>query len=143
MSRRLNAYAHHLIRELLGREHEIDGYWAIGKLCAESRDHGMVEVGIDLHDVPPSLPTAAAIHRFARVQLDALSTGFGGRIRDPRLHFHFGSFKGYPVSLRFARGAPYVCIVSLTAAGGRVHRVVSTGYCAPHDPTLEHRSGRA
>lgn len=143
MSRRLNAFAHRLIRELLGREHEIDGYWAIGKLCAEAKDAGRVEVDIDLDaGVPPS-PIAAAIHRFARTRLDALSNGFGGRIRDPRIHVHFGSFKGYPVSLRLGRGAPFVCTVSLTAAGGRVHRVFSTGYCAPHDPALEQRSCRS
>lgn len=144
----LNGVAAGLLGSFIGRNNDIDGYWAIGKLCRFAVAEELRSVTIGLHPSPdlstqqPSLPEVFAF-RFQK--------SFAKRVE--LAGFPLAHVARAEVTISFADLPPrspigstegtFDCTVSIFDLQGRMHSASASGRCRPHDPSFEQRSLRS
>ena len=146
--RELKAVAHNMLESFLRRYNEVEGYWGLGKLYRHALRHQVLSVEINLLErcIAPDYPEfRAMVFHFSDRLTWQLERGHlplnwvqkaGLTVR-----FNVPVQRGHAVSV--GRGKPFEARLEIEDDRGKIHAAQRLGWCAPHDPTLEHRSGRA
>jgi hypothetical protein len=123
------------------RYSEYDGYWLFGVLIAD-----LVEMRIDLLGAPPSDPVAPAdvARAIAIVRFDEQLRKAGlqrADLREASLILRRGDPATGMVDYRPSDGWRVIFAVTAVTAVGRRWSHERAVFVAPHDPTVERRSG--
>jgi len=133
--------AHGTLSAFVGRNNDVDGYWAIGKICRHAVELGTPAVTFDLlaGTASPAWEPAGAVCARAMARLDRhLETLKLSRsvIGSAVIELGFDLPAG-------AEGVRYRCTARLIDGHGRAYVAETAGSCWPHDPSREMRSARA
>ncbi len=147
----LRHVAYGLRDAFVGRNDDLDGYWALGKLYAAA-DPATTSVVLDLVDggaLPPAPDCLALARRHAEFLAQALAAHGIPRHALARaeilVEFDIVPEVSIPrLSPQVARPAdPFRCTVTLGDHAGRLAQARTWGYCWRHDPQRESRRNRA
>lgn len=148
--RLLNGIAAGLAGTFVSRNHDIDGYWGLGKLygMAASGEESSPTVEIDLlggHGIPDHDSVRRAAARY-RERLDEICEGYGAHPVFARaeiaLRFDHATDRHQRETARTS-GEPYQCLVTLVDESGREASAEVVGWCRRHSSASERRSARA
>lgn len=143
---RLRGIAAAILGSFTGRNNDLDGYWAIGRLRAFADSQAVQVLRLDL--IRGQAEPDGEIPRRVAAAYETALRGKSVQFRIPRERLLAAI-----IELRFAgdgpraipkttRGEPFSCAIELTDDRGRGVRFEHRGYCAPHDPQREYRSLR-
>ena len=142
----LNGIADGMLGSFVSRNNDIDGYWAIGKLCAHAIQNGVTSVDVDLVAQtisPVNNAFQPMLERYARMLSEKLRTnGLQPSILAAaklRLTFDFQLPGSSPLR---TRSAQFESTLELSDDLGRAHIARRGGNTRPHDPRREVRSRR-
>lgn len=144
----LKGAAHSLVDTFVSRNNDVSGYWGIGMLYREAREHRTSKVVIDLgQDVafPDGLVARAELARYRGYLANLLSRLHlsSSNVVGVTVTVEFGTFGGLDEPRWLSYGDPFVCTVSITSARGGSYKAIKVGRVAPHNPERELRSTRA
>jgi hypothetical protein len=147
--RELKGIASGLVGTFVSRNNDVDGYWALGKLCALARRADVNLLEIHLHTSSVIAATDPLLTLLASRYAERLASMLARRdipssmVRSACIAIQFGTTDRFPVPPPSTWGAPFICTFTLTDDLG-VERCASlTAWCGPHDPRRESRSARA
>jgi hypothetical protein len=136
-----------VLDSFVSRNNDLDGFWAIGLLCAAADAAGVQTLTLDLL-AGTCAPDCAVGARVARAYGEFLRRQLEKRELEPdsvaRLHvwlrFHAVDtlLRGGP-DARY--GEPFECMIALELHDGYVVDGSRLGRCRPHDPQRESRRG--
>ncbi len=134
-----------LLSKFISRNNDIDGYWGLGVLYAETRASAHRAV-FDLLDqgAQPASPVCVSVARTWALYLRVALARHG--ITSQALAAATVSVEfGLPLPKRplyIPYGDPFMCVVHLLSADGREFTRRTTGYCLPYDRFHGRRSAR-
>lgn len=139
MARRgdLKSIAVDVSRSFVGRNNDVDGYWAIGKLHRWVYEERQSQLMLDL-----LAPVPLALHWFSqnighyRRMVERLAQTRGVKLQSALIELVFGGEERDGNSY-------YRCSLSVADARGKSWTLVSRGLSWPHDPAKESRRGRS
>lgn len=145
----LKGIALDLLGSFVGRNNDVNGYWAIGKLRTLSDLSGRQDITIDLVSKTIN-PDDSVLRQIP----DRYSEWFRTQLEKRSLTID--CIDSAVIQLRFVlphidrrtvpqttHGTPYNCRVSIGHVSGATFNVEKYGWCDPHDPNRESRSNRA
>lgn len=143
--RQIKSVAAGIIDSFNSRNNDLEGYWAIGKLCRFAHEHAISTVTLDLLNIictPDSTEFNAIMHDY-KVKLLAILNKQGipadwlaaAKIQidfqpEYRAHLHY---------FRSGWGNPYTVTATFIADSGKQYNVRTGGNCKPHDALRECR----
>lgn len=148
MARRsvLKGVASDLLTSFVSRNNDIEGYWAIGKLCRLAKETNVTRIQIDLLRGCLSVPSKAfgSMTSGYRLWVETLAGAKGLLLAECLVDIEFELFSkpGRAVSGDLAE-TPFRCSVTLVDDRKGVWGSSMSGICWPHDADRERRSSRA
>ena len=145
--RNLRDVAAGMLGAFVSRNNDIDGYWALGMLCADHRDGGGA-THLMLHErrALPATPSAGlTTEKFAdRLGVMLAHHGFvPADLAAATITVEFDIAAQIPAGHWPLSGKPFRCTVVLTDRPGRTFIASDIGRCAQHNAAAERRSTRA
>jgi hypothetical protein len=136
-----------LCGSFISRNNDVAGYWGLGKLRSLAQRHQTTTVSLDLlarsitpHDEQFSKLISGYRVRFAK-QLNSKNIS-ESLITSATIHVDFEPAMHEQTRIPMATwGKPFKLSVEIVDDERRSHSVSNYGYCAPHDPTRESKSG--
>jgi hypothetical protein len=145
--RNLQDVAAGMLGAFVSRNNDIDGYWALGMLCADHRN-GSGATQLRLHErcALPVTPSAGLmVARFAdRLGVMLAHHGFvPADLAAATIAVEFDIEANIPPGRWPLSGKPFRCTVVLTDRPGRSFIASDIGRCAQHNAGAQRRSARA
>lgn len=141
MSRRrqLNGITHGLLGSFMGRNNDVDGYWALGKLYLDANAVGTSRVEIELLSGTDTDSRSAIekVRRRYKEQLDLHLERLGFQPTVLKSATIFVGFNTLDQVSYYTRGEPFVCIVKIEDDQDRIYSASAVGRCAVHDPRVD------
>jgi len=138
----LNHVAGALLGSFIGRNNDVNGYWALGQLRSLADLAGVPEFRFNLLS-GEAQPNDPLTERVARNYAEALSWHVAkcdlpmDRVRDAEIVLRFGD-AGQEIPY-FTYGEPFQCTVSIVDDHGKAHKRGIIRRCAPHNSKREQR----
>jgi len=137
-----------LLGTFVSRNNDVDGYWAIGRLRAESERLASPILLLDIlkgtsqPDARDSRIVASFYREWIRTRIEKFTNP--AAVAAVLVRLDFTPDAPLKVSRETSTyGKPYMCEVSVVSTTGGTRTSSHIGRCAPHDPHREHRSTRA
>lgn len=147
--RELAAVASGLLGSFVSRNNDVGGYWAIGKLYRHAIENDAPRVVIDLM-AKTMAPSAAEFEGMVSHYAEVFGQQCNARhlpadwVAQVQVWIRFDVAPNDPLAPSHSeRETPFECVVAIEDDLGRTHTAQHQGWCAPHDPARERRSGRS
>lgn len=133
-----------ILSSFLGRNNDVDGYWALGQLRSFADAQGTDEIRLDLlgGDTAEKSDVVSCVTANYQALLEQhlmKRTLPREWLRSAEVVLVFGSFVASREPLYITRGDPMTCTVSIVDDRGRTYERSKSAYCAPHNPRWEQR----
>jgi hypothetical protein len=143
--KQLRGVAEGTVTSFVSRNNDLDGYWAIGKLCRLVAPDGAGKLHVEL--LPATAPSrfadmASRSRERLRRHLESLGLPTSV-VSAAQITLSFEADRTAPPHVASAASTHYRCCAMLVDDLGRECRAEASGWCWPHDPSRELRSARA
>lgn len=140
----LRGVLNELAISFVGRNNDLDGYWAMGQLRSFADRTRALEITFDLiegqanppKDLPQKIALAYAVwlrRRLTKLQLPL------ERVARAEVRISFGEHMGESSSPQVTWGDPFTCFIRLTDDRGVSYARTVGSWCGPHDSSREWR----
>jgi len=143
--RQLKSIAAGIADSFNSRNNDLEGYWALGKLCRFAQDQTITLLTLDLINIictPASTEFNAVMHDY-KVKLRVIMNKQGipeDWLKAVKIEIDFQpEYDARLHHFRSALGGPYTINIKLMTDLGKIYSFRTGGNCKPHDPQSETR----
>jgi len=143
--RQLKSIAAGLADSFNSRNNDLEGYWALGKLCRFAQEQSSSVVSLDVLNIvctPANTMFNAVMHDYkVKLQIIMRKQGIPADwLKAAKVEIDFQpEYVAHLHYFRSAWGRPYTLSLELMTDLGKIYRVRTGGNCRPHDPLRESR----